>query len=51
MTTTNYGSEIDINGRNCSSEIYYEPNVPFYTQLYTTHPQQTESNYYFCKFR
>lgn len=42
MANMNYNS-IDLDLRHTSStEMYYEPNIPFYTQMYNNHPQQIE---------
>lgn len=40
---TTYETEVDICQRICTTEAYYEPSGPFYTQLYPADSQQPDS--------
>lgn len=45
MANINYNcNDLDLR-HNASAEVYYEPNIPFYTQMYN-HPQQIERTYF-----
>lgn len=39
MASVNY-NYTDLDLRHNPTDVYYEPNIPFYTQMYTNNPQQ-----------
>lgn len=44
---TTFSTEMDLHApRLCATETFYEPNVPFYTQLYPADSQQTDRMYF-----
>lgn len=48
MNMTTYTTEQEFNSsRICSTETYYEPAGPFYTQLYPADSQQTDSKVHY----
>lgn len=47
MANVNYNC-VDLDMRhNHQNEMYYEPNIPFYTQMYAPQMQQIERMYFF----
>lgn len=44
MASVNYNC-VDMDMRHNTNEMFYEPNIPFYTQMYTPQLQQIERTY------